>query len=149
MLSPTGCQNTLRLAPPLVQARRGLCLAGWAGCPSTALAPSCQSVERILPLCPSYPLQWASRLHLASENLFCQSSGGFLGYLGRCGWNLSDQQEAVANGNAFIRVTREPASSICSLLYEDKVSSLQPRRELSSEISNACPLILDFWLPEL
>ena len=41
-----------------------------AGCPS-APAPSHQSVEHARPLHPSYPLLWASRLHLAPEILFC------------------------------------------------------------------------------
>ena len=50
---------------------RGLCLAGWAGRPSTAPAPSRQSVERTPPLHPSYPLPWASGLRLAPQSPFC------------------------------------------------------------------------------
>ena len=50
---------------------RGLCLAGHAGCPSTAPAPSRQSVERAPPLRPSYPLPWACRLRSAPESPFC------------------------------------------------------------------------------
>ena len=41
-----------------------------AGRPSTP-APSRQSVEHAPPLRPSYPLLWASRLHLAPETPFC------------------------------------------------------------------------------
>ena len=42
MISPACCLNTLRLAPPLLQARLGA--SAWpAGCPSTP-APSCQSL---------------------------------------------------------------------------------------------------------
>ena len=47
---------------------QGLCLAG--GLPLRP-APSRQSVQRALPLCPSYPLLRASRLHLAPETPFC------------------------------------------------------------------------------
>ena len=37
----------------------------------------------------------------APESAFCYSSGSFLGYLGRCGWNLSDQQSAVSPGSSY------------------------------------------------
>ena len=47
---------------------RGLCLAGG---PPLCPAPSRQSVQRAPPLCPSYPLPWASRLCLALETRFC------------------------------------------------------------------------------
>ena len=47
---------------------RGLCLAGRL---PLRPAPSCQSVERAPPRRPSYPLPWASRLHLAPETPFC------------------------------------------------------------------------------
>ena len=87
MSSSASCRNTLHPAPPLLPTRlRG---SAWpAGRPSTP-APSRPSVERAPPLCPSYPLPWVSRLRLAPETPFCQSSGGFLGYLGRWSWNLS------------------------------------------------------------
>ena len=77
MLSPACYRNTLHLAPQLLQARlRG---SAWpAGCPSTP-APSRQSVQQEMPLHPSYPLLWASRLRLALETLlvFWQFSGLF------------------------------------------------------------------------
>ena len=47
------------------------------------------------------PLPWASCLCLALENLFCWSSGGFLDYLGRCRWNLSDQQDMVSPASSY------------------------------------------------
>ena len=50
---------------------QGLCLVWWAGCPSTTLTPSHQSVLRAPPLHPSYPLLWASCLCLAPESPFC------------------------------------------------------------------------------
>ena len=37
----------------------------------SAQAPSCQSMELVLPRRPSYPLPWASRLRLALETPFC------------------------------------------------------------------------------
>ena len=43
MLSPTGCQNSCSPTPPLLQARLGALPCG-AGCPSTAPAPSRQSM---------------------------------------------------------------------------------------------------------
>ena len=66
---PACCRNTLPPVPLLLQARlRG---SAWlAGCPS-APAPSRQSVQHAPPLCPSYPLPWAFRLHLAPETPFC------------------------------------------------------------------------------
>ena len=58
------------LSGPSAFASQTLGSAWPAGCPS-ALAPSCQSVERAPPRCPSYPILWASRLHLAPETPFC------------------------------------------------------------------------------
>ena len=59
------------------------------------------------PLRPSYPLPWASPLCLAGENPFCYSSGDFLGYLGRCGWNLSDPQDAVSPASSYAAIFPE------------------------------------------
>ena len=61
-------KHTLSSPSTFASQTGGLCLAGG---PPLCLGSLRQSVYRAPPLRPSYPLPWASRLHLAPENPFC------------------------------------------------------------------------------
>ena len=66
---------------------RGLCLAGRPPLRSGSL-PLVLVARTTSP--PFLPSSMGLSSGLAPETPFCSSSGGFLGYLGRCRWNLSD-----------------------------------------------------------
>ena len=78
---------------------QGLCLAGRAASPPPWLPPaSPRSAHCLFTLSTLFlwPLvyAWLQRVHSAS----------LLGYLGRCGWNLSDQQDEVSPAPSYASI---------------------------------------------
>ena len=86
---------------------RGLCLAGGPPlCPSSL--PPVRVVRTTSP--PFLPSSVGLSSTLPPENPFCETSGDFLGYLGRCVWNLSDPQDAVSSASSCATIFPEAPS---------------------------------------
>ena len=92
MLSRACCWNTLRPGPSaFANQTQGLCLAGRLPLHPGSLPPV-HSARTASPPFLSSSMGLSSALGSGDSVLLVSS--GFLGYLGRCRWNLSDQQDA-------------------------------------------------------
>ena len=109
-ISPAGCQNSCSPAPLLLQVSHGgSALPGQLPLHHPTSFPPIHVVHTTSP--PFLPSSadvyaWLQRVHSASLlEVF------WVIYLGRCGWNLSDQQDVVSPASSYAAILKPTQKS--------------------------------------